>query len=251
MIRRSLQAARLRGDVYFDWRGTDITRMEALTDAVFGFAMTLLIVSLDVPQSFEELRDAFRLMPAFAVTFAALIMFWYYHYLFCRRYGMEDLGTQILNAMLLFMILFYVYPLKFLATLMLGPMMGHDTRVAGPDGALRSPLQAGENVELMVLYGGGFCGIFFLYFLLYFRAWSRRELLGLNLPERIITAANMRAHLIMVSFGLISCAICLVAPGRTGLAGLVYAGIGPTMFIHASLSYRRLGSPTESQDAGA
>ena len=33
----------------FRWRSREISRLEGLSDAVFGFAITLLIVSLEVP----------------------------------------------------------------------------------------------------------------------------------------------------------------------------------------------------------
>lgn len=34
----------------FRWRGREISRIEGLSDAVFGFAITLLVVSLEVPK---------------------------------------------------------------------------------------------------------------------------------------------------------------------------------------------------------
>ena len=39
----------------FKWRGGQVTRIEALTDAVFGFAITFLFVSFDVPNDFDAL----------------------------------------------------------------------------------------------------------------------------------------------------------------------------------------------------
>ena len=39
----------------FKWRGGQVTRVEALTDAVFGFAITLLFVAFDVPKSFDAM----------------------------------------------------------------------------------------------------------------------------------------------------------------------------------------------------
>ena len=37
----------------FRWRGQEITRIEGLSDAVFAFAITLPVVSLEVPKTFK------------------------------------------------------------------------------------------------------------------------------------------------------------------------------------------------------
>jgi hypothetical protein len=42
----------------FQLRGIQINRVEAVSDAVFGFALTLLVVSLQVPRTYVELTDA-------------------------------------------------------------------------------------------------------------------------------------------------------------------------------------------------
>src|SRR4051812_32471601 len=98
----------------FRWRGEHVTRVEGFTDAVFAFAVTLLVVSLEVPKDYEGLMDVVRALPAFIICFAMLMTFWNSHFRFHRRYGMEDLLTRVLTMAVIVLVLFFVYPLKFL-----------------------------------------------------------------------------------------------------------------------------------------
>ena len=99
-------------------RDYEIQRIETFSDGVFAFAVTLLIVSLEVPKSFEELLVSMRGFFAFGISFAVLVSIWTEQHRFFRNYGMEDGWTITLNGALLFIVLFYTYPLKFLFTLM-------------------------------------------------------------------------------------------------------------------------------------
>jgi len=69
----------------FRFRGREMNRIEAVSDVVFGFALTLLVVSLQVPLTYAELVNAMRGFPAFALTFAALMAVWARHYYFFRH----------------------------------------------------------------------------------------------------------------------------------------------------------------------
>src|SRR5262245_53344583 len=110
----------------FRWRGTHVTRMESFTDAVFGFAVTLLVVALEVPRSFDELLNVMRAFPAFVICFAVLMLFWNAHYRYHRRYGLDDAYTRIMTMAILVLVLFFVYPLKFLFTLLTSMTFGLD-----------------------------------------------------------------------------------------------------------------------------
>jgi len=84
----------LKGEREFQWRGGDPTRVEALSDMVFAFALTLLVVSSAPPQSFAELTQQLWGFPGFTVAFAMLLSLWHAHYIFFRRYALEDIWAD-------------------------------------------------------------------------------------------------------------------------------------------------------------
>src|ERR1051326_3059955 len=146
----------------FRWRGGDVSRVEGFSDAVFGFALTLLVVSLQVPRTFAELLTTLRGFLAFGICFALLYMVWERHYTFFRRYGLQDGLTVSLNGLLLFVVLLYVYPLKFLFTLFVDAVLGF-ARVS-----LTTPEIATRDIPLLfTLYGLGFAAVFGIFALLH------------------------------------------------------------------------------------
>jgi len=231
----------------FRWRGDEITRLEGFSDAVFAFAITLLVVSLEVPRTFTELMHAMRGFGAFAVCFALLIVIWREHYVFFRRYGLQDNGTIWLNAALLFVVLFYVYPLKFVFTLVLAGIMGGPAVVTRPGGG-SEPMIANDQVStLFVVYGMGVIAVYLLLALLYAHAYRRRRRLELNAVEAFDTKSSVVAHLLAAGVGAVSVAIAIAVPARlAGLAGYSYFLFGPVLAIHGSVAAarrRRLEEP--------
>src|ERR1700758_2702161 len=179
----SLRQARMKNspDVVdgFRMRGREVTRLESFADAVFGFALTLLVVSLEVPKSFADLINTMRGFPAFAVCFLMLATIWNTHYKFSRRFGLDDGTTRFLTCILLFIVLFYVYPLKFLFTL------GINDMIFGSLGGLQ--ITHHELSTLYSIYGFGFAGIYFAFTLLYLHAWRLRDSLDLSPVEKLET----------------------------------------------------------------
>ena len=101
-------------DGFFE-RGASVTRLEAFVDAAFAFAVTMLVISLDaIPDSISSMLQALKGVPAFAASFAQIMMFWSAHATWSRRFGLDDTNSTFLSLVLVFLVLVYVYPLKIL-----------------------------------------------------------------------------------------------------------------------------------------
>ena len=196
----------------FRWRGGEITRVEGFSDAVFAFAMTLLVVSLEVPRTFHELAATMRGFLAFGVCFTLLIVIWHEHYVFFRRYGLQDSVTVWLNAALLFVMLFYVYPLKFVFNLVFSGLTGAPSVVALPGGGTEPVIEPSQVSTLFLIYGGGVIALYSLLALLYVHAYRKRGELELTPVEVFDTRSSIVAHLLAVGVGLVSVVIALTVP---------------------------------------
>src|SRR5260221_5986044 len=183
----------------FRWRSHEVTRVEGFSDAVFGFAVTLLIVSLEVPHTSTELLATMRGFGAFVVTFFMLAALWYRQFVFFRRYGLEDRVTVILNLVLLFTVLFFIYPLKFLFGVILGDFRMHQKIVTAH--GLELVVLPEHKPLIFAVFGGGFTAVMIVFALLYWHAYRKRDELGLNEFEvyetrhsvrRLVAAAGVR-----------------------------------------------------------
>jgi uncharacterized membrane protein len=227
-IREKLAAKRAIEKSGFRWRAGDVTRLEQFSDAVFAFALALLVVASDVPRRGDELLATLAQFPAFVATFATFTWIWYYHYLYFRRYGFADAFTVFLNGVLLLLILFYVFPLRFIVGSIVDGFLGRGWSFSFEQGS-----------TLMALYSLGFASIFAMFGLMYAHALRLREDLELNALEVVITRGSMRANFIMMGIGLVSAALAGFGPfWMVPLAGMLYGTIGPIMWWHSSRVYR-------------
>jgi hypothetical protein len=209
-----------RREQYFRWRGTEVSRVEGFTDAVFAFAVTLLVVALEVPRTFEGLMDVVRGFPAFVLCFALLMAFWNSHYRFHRRYGLESAFTRLMTLAILVLVLFFVYPLKYLFTLMTAQFFGLELHEMPRVEGLR------EIRTLYLIYGLGLAGVWGLYAVMYGHALAGRRHLELDTTEVILTRASVWQNLIYVGVCLLSITLALLT-NNTWMPGAVYLLLGP------------------------
>jgi uncharacterized membrane protein len=229
--RKSLAARHVGENRGFRWRGgTEISRLEGLSDAVFAFAITLLVVSLEVPKTYPELVRALQGFLAFAICFVLLFAIWYQQYVFFRRYGMEDMTVVVLNATLIFVVLFYVYPLKFVFSQLISQVFGL------PPPAAKEQLTAAQSANLFVIFSGGYVAVFVLFALLFGHAYRKRRELELNELEAFGTRESIWSAILQAAVGAASIAIALAAPPRlVGLAGLIYFVSGPVQAVRGTV----------------
>jgi len=233
-------------DGSFRWRGDGVSRIEGLSDAVFGFGLALLVASLGVPRTYADLTKMLVSFPAFAATFGLLIAIWSAQYKFFRRYGLEDAQTIRLNVVLLLVVVFYVYPLMFLfntfIALWLG-MIGFALRIQPIIDQAREAQRALKPEQwpaVMVVFGAGYVAVFAVFALLHRHALRRAEELRLDALETLETRYAIREHLLKASVAVFSVTITLVLTYGVGwppsFAGMVggfsYALTGPVMSFH-------------------
>ena len=213
----------------------DSERLEAFSDSVFGFAATLLVVTLEVPRTYPELEASLWGFVPFAMSFLALCLLWTTHRAFFRRYQLADRVTIALNSVLLFVVLFYIYPLKFMTVSLVTEVF---TRKAWRESTMfRGPEDVGG---MFLVYGLGFAAVFACYALMYRHAARRAGDLRLD-AERLAEARMLSRHYwILSGVGLLSIACVVLGIGvRWGVPGWIYGLIGPFTWAHAAWSERR------------
>jgi hypothetical protein len=148
----------------------------------------------------------------------------------------------VLNSCLLFVILFYVYPLKFMskgiALYILGIGKSQiEYRIAGPQ----------ELASLFAIYGAAFAAVFLCFTLLYLHAYRIGPALGITAEQRGEAAFLFRHYLIFAVVGLLSLLIAFSGIGlRWALPGWIYFLLGPACTLHGVLSLRHKDKPKKA-----
>lgn len=196
-------------DPEFRFRGVEPGRLENFSDAVFALAITLLLISTSAPTNFEQIkRFAWDIIP-FCFCIALIILIWHQHFVFYFRYGLRNGTVLLLNTLFLIIVLFYVYPLKFLTKLILFPVayiFNQDEIMV----ELNKTYAGTDMAYLMVIYGVRATSVFAVLMLMYRYALKNAALLQLNEIEEFDTKASMHANFLMGIIPFLSVLVAII-----------------------------------------
>jgi hypothetical protein len=135
---------------------------------------------------------------------------------------------MVLNIVLLFVVLFYVYPLKFVFTMLFLQLTG-----AAPAGSLNE-VQASV---VMRIYAVGFAAVFILFLLMYAHAYKLRRELELSPAEALQTRNEAQENFLLA---LIAAVAFVVAFRYPAWSGFTYVLIGPVLTVHGMIFGKRV-----------
>jgi Endosomal/lysosomal potassium channel TMEM175 len=225
---------RLRG---FRLRGMQMTRLETFIDAAFAFAISMLVIaSQQIPDDIATLLAAFKNVPTFICSIAVLGIFWRGHWLWSRRYGLEDGISILISWMLIVTILIFIYPLKAIFGamwyLLSNGRVGHQFSLHTTEPQVRA---------IFAIYALGLIAISAEILLLYVRAWRLRDLLRLNERERLMTRGELTGWSIPVSVGTVSLMFSFTLPiEKIAWCGWIYFLMAIMLRVHNFWHNRRL-----------
>ncbi len=166
------------------------SRLDNFTDAAFAFAVTLLVIGGSAaPTSYAMLESAVAELPAFAIGFATISMFWFAHVRWRRYRGEGDWLSSLLTVLLIFLVLIYVQPLQAMARSLSTFLGGAGTPFAGDVG------------DLFFIYGAGFVAMAATMAALFLEARRHQEL---DATLRGVVRGEAMIWLILTVTGLVS-----------------------------------------------
>ena len=190
-------------------RPVETERLDAFVDAAFAFAVSLLIIAgADPLNGVEDLFGALGRIPAFAASFALVVMFWLAHRTYGRLAPVRDGASVLLSLIIVFTVLIYVFPLRLLTESGAGWMSGG--RLPGKH--LLDSLT--DLRDAYALYGAGFAFLSLLYVGLFHHALRQPDSTGLAVSDRREAAQGRRIWLVAALAGLVSGVLAWGVPMR-------------------------------------
>ncbi len=190
------------------------SRLEALSDGVFAFAATLMVVDLGNSNEFISFSEELPNFISFGASFFIMMALWKLHYNFFRRTKHVDDWIITFNMLLLFTVLFYIFPVKSLLDSMLQ----------------QKGMTMNELAQLFQIYSLGFSTMFLSFVLMYFRAYKKDE--KIENPYVLLFYARHFSFFVLV--GIISAVMAYFRIGvQFGAPGFVYVILGLLCSVHS------------------
>ena len=235
-------------------RGERTTRVEAFVDAAFAFALTLLLIAGDqIPASVQALVEALKGLPASGLSFLLILKFWSGHVAWTRRYGLDDVLTNRLSLLLVFLVLIFVYPMRMVFEALCNSLSF---------GFLPATFSASitDIPVLFIVFGLAFGSLSLVMCWLYLHAWRLRDDLQLDAAERIHTRVDGLNWLLAACVAALSIIAALLIPARPesgwwmGFPGFLYFILNIASPLSKRLAKRRVArleraSATAAPDA--
>src|ERR1700745_1957554 len=221
----------------FRWRGIEMTRLETFIDAAFAFAISMLVIAAQqIPDNIVALLAAFKNVPTFVCSIAVLGIYWRGHWLWSRRYGLEDGVSILISWMMIVTILIFVYPLKAIFGAMWNLLS--NGRVGQPFSLHTTEAQART---IFAVYALGLIAISTEILLLNLHAWQLREPLRLNALERLVTRGELTGWSVPVGVGIVALIFALTLPtDQIQWSGWIYFSMIILVPLHDFFHERRL-----------
>ncbi len=200
----------------------NIGRIEAFSDAVFAFAATLLVISLNDENTISVLKIDLVNFAAFLISFFVLVLLWKVHYNFFRRTDYIDNWVIALNSILLFVVLYFVFPLKSMINSWFGALQMTPEKLAA----------------LFELYGLAFLLIFLCIALMYYRVKQKTS----EKNNKLVLLFYQRHYFIFVIVAALSILISISRIGLSfGFPGFMYGLLGPFCYFHSQWFIKKYG----------
>ncbi len=217
MIRGAI-AKTLDHDPHFRWRGENVTRIENLSDIVFALAMGMIVLSSDVPQTYDDLLGfLIKIIPAF-LSFVLLLQIWHGHFTFFRRFGVADHKIIVFNVVLLFFVLFAAYPLRFAFESLFAYVTGF------ADGFQRAQdmrIDFSRSGKILAFFALGWAAINLCFVMMYRHALKKAEVLELSDSERLLSKGSLTMYMFMTGLCIFVAMICGLTPAF-GFGGCLF-----------------------------
>ncbi|MFN7055689.1 TMEM175 family protein [Hyphomonas sp.] len=214
-------------DPRFRWRGGAVTRIENLSDIVFALAFGMLVSSASGPQTFNELTQHLLTIIPVAAGFILLVAIWNAHFTYFRRYGVGDSYVIFLNCVLLLLVLFVAYPLRFIFDSLFGFILSLSGDRTWLEAAGVDFPRAGI---IMGYFALGYGLIYLVISLMYAHAVTKADVLELNETELAMTRQSIwrfRAHVLLAA---ITGVVAVFTP-LGAIAGSLLSFVGVFAFV--------------------